>query len=124
MLSNAIRDKSAAMYDGSKLFIQMFSAVVGGSVLLRLQNPKDIPPAFVWLSNCLVVLVATTSAWIIVDHYRSWRGYRRAQSKVAGAVPGPPTSSAWTLAVMLFVMAIALFGFIEFNTFSLPGKSP
>src|SRR6185295_15159586 len=84
MLSDTIRDKSAAMNDGFKLFIQMFSSVVGGSVLLRVQYGEKIPHAFINLSNVIAVMVVITTGIIILDQYRSWYGYRRTLSVVAG----------------------------------------
>jgi hypothetical protein len=128
MLSNTIRDKSTAMCDGFKLFIQMFSGVVGGSALLRLQYADKVPSAFVWLSDALAILVVVTATIFLLDHYRSWRGYRLALSEVAGKdhrgkriIPPPSfVKSGWAFSTMILVMALALTGFIFFNPLQIP----
>ena len=128
MLSNNIRDKSTAMYDGFKLFIQMFSSVVGGSVLLRLQYAGKIPPVFIKLSDWVVSMVVIATGIIVVDHYRSWRGYRCKLSKFAGDDPQgkpfvPPPTFLWSglvCSTMIAGMVICLIGFWNFNPLKIP----
>ena len=123
ILSDNIRDKSSAMYDGFKMFIQMYSGIVGGSVLLRLQFGNKIPDKFIWLSDALVALIVLTSSVVILDHFRSWWGYRVALSASAGrdlhgklVVTHPKLLlSARTIFVMIVVMLISWGGFIWFN---------
>jgi hypothetical protein len=128
MLSDTIRDKSAAMYDGFKLFIQMFSGVVGGSVLLRVQYGGKVPYGFVELSNVLAAMIVITAAFIILDHYRSWHGYRLRLHELAGTdddgqprIPKPRfATSGSTVSAMLVAMVFSLIGFVVFNPLQIP----
>jgi hypothetical protein len=128
MLSNSIRDKSAAMYDGFKLFIQMFSGVVGGSVLLRVQHGGKVPYGFVESSNMVAAIIVITTAIIIWDHYRSWHGYRVTLHELAGTddhgkpcIPKPRfVTSGLAFSAMLVAMAFSLLGFVAFNPLQIP----
>ena len=122
ILAAGIRDKSSAMYDGFKLFVQLFSGIVGGSILLRLQYRDQMPSKFVELSDFLVVFVVVTGAIIIGDNFRSLWEYRETLSKSAGNRAGKPVIprpdicwSGVTFFTMLGVMVLALIGFICFN---------
>lgn len=123
ILSDHIRFKSQAMYDGFKLFVQMFSGILGGAIVIRLQYGKSIPVEFVGLSNALVIVVVITVSVIIVDHFRSWYFYRKALTRVAGRdrfnryiVPPPNLStSSFSLVTMIAVIAASAIGFVLFN---------
>jgi hypothetical protein len=123
LLTNLARDKSAAIYDSFKLFVQLFSGIVGGSVVVRLQYGQTVPAGYVALSNALSALVVITCAVMILDAFRSWYGYSQKLSAVSGVsergdilIARPSLYvSARTVAVMLGVMALALVGLIRFN---------
>jgi hypothetical protein len=123
MLTNTIRDKSKAMYDAFKLFVQMFSGVAGGTVLIRLQYVDQISMNFVWLSDSLATLVTITAAFIVVDHYWSWWNYRTTLAAISGPdeqgnfIPAPKWTSGIVMSLMLFVMLLATALFILFNHF-------
>jgi hypothetical protein len=117
MLSANARDRAKAMEDWFKLFVQIFSVIVGGAVLLRLQYKQDIPVTFVPLSNALVLLVAFASAAMVIDSHRAWRGHRKRLSDIAGPdiIPQPRVPSWIGFLLMLAVILVALFGFCLFN---------
>ena|SRR5262249_54104793 len=121
MLSANVRDRIAAMFEGFKLFVQLFSALVGGAVVLRLQYPKGIPASFVTLSNLLAILITIAGVIMVGDALRSWHGHRQKLSELAGKDTAgndviPPArwhpSSAW---FMLLAMLVACVLFWLFN---------
>jgi hypothetical protein len=128
MLSHNVRHTSAGMYDSFKLFIQMFSGVVGGSVLLRTQATlPSLRASIADLSVVLAAMIVIAVAVMLIDQYRLWFGYRRALSKVAGIDEGgnsiaepDPVTSRITLAVMIISMVFSLVGFIIFNPLRIP----
>ncbi|WP_265528320.1 hypothetical protein [Sphingomicrobium marinum] len=84
MLTDHIRDKSAGQIDAFKHFVQVYSLILGGSVTMRLQyGAEQVLPFAPW-AGWLMVLVAVVSGAIIYEHYRSWRGFRKTLSAVAG----------------------------------------
>lgn len=119
MLSAAALMKSQATYEGFKLFVQMFSAVVAGTVFLRFdKEPSKIPASFLDLTNAMAFLVTVVSGIIIYDAYRSWYGYRVKLAEIAGPgeVPSPShTLSSTTLWAMYLAMGAALILFWMFN---------
>jgi hypothetical protein len=84
LLSANVRERSASIYEGFKLFVQLFSALVGGAVIIRLQYPKDLPSSFATLSNGLAVLITGASALLVLNAFFSWWGQRKRLSEVAG----------------------------------------
>src|SRR5262249_39538257 len=60
------------------------TAIVGGSIVLRLQRDDAALAPFVCLSRWLVVLLGVASGLLIADAFRAWRGHRRRLTKVAG----------------------------------------
>ena len=123
MLVAQIRDKNVSIYDGFKLFVQLFAAIVGGSVVLRLQYGPAMLPYFANLSEALVVLIFATSTVIILENLRSLHQYKIRLSNVAGmdkaglrVVPLPRTFAAHKVEVFMFgVMLLAMMMFHMFN---------
>lgn len=123
LLSAGIRHRSLSMQSNFRLFTQLFTGLVGGSVALRLQYGADMPSVFSHLADALAILITSTCAVLICDAFCAWYGYRRRLSEVAGnkpdgtAVIRPPrmTESAITLTIMFVVMVAALVGFVAFN---------
>ena len=114
-----IRDKIATIYNSFKLFVQLYSAIIGGAFVLRLQA-QTLPSTFAYLADALVLLVVATCATMIVDAQYSWRRFRSKLHEVAEEIPppGPPLRTSRTVAVMLIVMALAAIAFIRFNPLS------
>src|SRR5262245_28071252 len=71
ILAASIRDHNTRMVEGFKLFVQMFSVVAGGALVLRFQRTDASPPIaqFAWLADLLIVLVCFASALIIIDSF-------------------------------------------------------
>jgi hypothetical protein len=132
LLTNLCRDQSDKMYQGFRLFIQMFTAIAGGAVVAHLQYVDKIPSNFEPLSDALAALVVVTCVIMIFDAYRSWFGYRVALSNVAGPkYDGSPRISpprhrlsSRTVITMLIVMFAAWALFVAFNPLKASNEYP
>jgi hypothetical protein len=123
-VSEQIRFHVNKIYDSFKLFIQLFSAIVGGSVWLGLQ---DNSPRFVVVSDVLVGLIAVVCLVTVFENNQAWRGYRKAQSRLGGKdesgqdkIKGP---SIWVSSLIEMVMALAIIVavglFCRYNPFTI-----
>ena len=83
MLTAHIRDRVTGIMDGFKLFVQLFSAVVGGTVILHLQYPQMVR-SFTPLADALTGLILVTGIGIMLENIRSWYEFRIRLSNVAG----------------------------------------
>jgi hypothetical protein len=128
MLSANVRERSASIYDGFKLFVQLFSALVGGAVVIRLYPTKDVPSSFTNLSNGLAVLITGASVLLVLNAFWSWWGQRKRLSEVAGKdeagkdiIPAPRMglrqASVW---IMVVVMLVACALFLRCNPLRMP----
>ena len=123
MLAANARDRATAMADWFKLFVQIYSAIVAGSLVLRLQPENKVSAELIILSDLLVVLVAVATAGMMFDSWRAWRGHREKLTEVAGAdatglpIIDPPDlrRSKRTLEIMVLGMVVAVAGFVFFN---------
>jgi hypothetical protein len=111
--------------DAFKMFAQLFSAIVGGSIWLSTQ-PNISSEALKTYSNLsigLVCVVTLIASFIILENYRTWRGFRQAQSKLMPHVPQPKRRAEMTGRVMIFCMITGCGLFWWFNPFILPSKT-
>src|SRR5882672_6495888 len=93
ILDTNIREKIATIYSSYKLFVQLFSGIVGGSVALALQYGESLP--FALLSSALAALVVFTCRSMILDSHDSWFRFREKLRTVAGTEADiPPPVSA------------------------------
>ena len=125
MLGANARVAGDAMRDGFKLFVQLFSAIVGGSIALRLSasvgQPKlltNVAP----LAVGLVVFVGLASAGLIADSFRSFLRQRWRLTELAGkdsndadVVPLPDYQSWITIIIMEIVIAGSVLAFWYYN---------
>lgn len=108
---------------GVKLFIPLYSAILAGSIWLRLQlKGVVVPPSYEYLSNGLVVLLTLVCIYIEYDNCRAWWGYRAELAKMTAGTefpaPEPKLSSCVIEGVLCFAMAAACILFWIFNPFS------
>jgi hypothetical protein len=117
-LSANVRDRIPEIFDGFKLFVQLFSALVGGALVLRLQYAKDVPASFVTLSNLLAILITVAGMIMVGDAFRSWHGHRTKLSELAGKdqageniIPLPRwhPSSAWFMLVAMLISCVLFY---------------
>lgn len=123
MLTAHILNRISAVQDGFKLYVQMFSAILGGAVVLRLQYGPMMPPYFAWLADALATLIFVNAVVTIYENARSWREFRKMLSDIAGVdmsgekIIPPPKFLRATLSwrVMLGAMVFAQGLFYIFN---------
>jgi hypothetical protein len=80
------------------MFVQLFSAIVGGAIWLSSQPTvtSEASKIYINLSNVLVSLVTLIASVMVFEDYRIWWGYRIAQSKLVPHVPKPTFKSVTT----------------------------
>jgi hypothetical protein len=109
-LTSQIADRVNKCTDALKLFVQMFSAIVGGSIYLA--SAQTLTPAmpltYRWLSSVATLLLTGVCVAIIIDARRSWCGYRRSLTTLFPEIPAPKViRSSFVPAVMVLGMLIA-----------------
>jgi hypothetical protein len=110
-----LRDKIATIYSSFRLFVQLYAAIIGGSVWL--QSSGKVPAGFATVATLLAGLVSVTCSVMILDAQRSWYGFRKHLSEVSTSIP-PPKSlirSSGVVGLMVFVMTLALVVFYFCN---------
>jgi hypothetical protein len=129
MLAANARVAGDAMRDGFKLFVQLFSAIVGGAIALRLTSSVDpkLLAAVAPLAEGLVVFVGVVSAGLILDSFRSLRRQRRRLTEVGGKKPNgedvvkPLDFQSWiTITIMEIVIVVSILAFWQWNPLRLP----
>lgn len=120
----AARDMRPVEY--LKLYIQFYTAVIGGSIWLRSQHPTQDRPVlarYAILSDTLMVLGSIVTILLVIDCFKSWHGYRKAQANFAKQfetfdVPHPKLKAGifMELGIISCVTATALI-FMVFNPF-------
>jgi hypothetical protein len=128
-VSSQVQEYNRRVADAFKLFVQLFSLIVGGSVWLSISiqsQPAAVKSAsYARLSNILAVLVAVYCAFSVVENLRAWRGYRLAQCRLGGLdekgnfrIPPPKVFKAASEEVaMIVTMSAATILFCYFNPF-------
>lgn len=107
-----------------RLFIQNFSAILGGSIYLAMDRKFGVEAsfAFTYLSMTAVGVLTIVASLMIVANYATWWGYRKAQTVLLdGKIPGPEQSTFQRLIEipMIIAMFIACGTFWAFNPFTL-----
>lgn len=126
MITAHIRDRNTMIMDSFKLFVQMFSALVGGAVIVRLQYPGPAE-SFAYPAVGIGLLIYVISLVMIWENIRSWYQYRIKLSNEAGRrrgrliVPLPKLWRAiWIELVMTVLMTVSLAAFWYFNPLTWP----
>ena len=132
IINSNMRDRNAETVAIFKLFVQLFAALIGGSVIVRLNYAGRITPEIVLAADAIAGLVFFCAAGIIVENVRLWFGYRNALTRFAGADPGFNSVIApakfWNSVIgetfMLVVMSTAVVGFVCFNPLTFAVGAP
>jgi len=102
-ITRQIAANTTRMYDAFKLFVQLFSAIVGGSVWLSIQH-ASAANAYANILNVLAFLVTVIAALTVIVNLSSWYRYREAQSLLTADAPSPelraPPPRFWPSAVV------------------------
>jgi hypothetical protein len=121
-LCDMIAERNRNALDAFKLFVALYSAIVGGTIWLSAQATQPKAP-YAWLSNGVVILLTLVASILVFEAKRGWWGYREAQSKLvekyeANDLRIPPPKlfpTVVTEGAMLIGMVIACIGFVWFN---------
>jgi hypothetical protein len=124
MLGANARVAGDAMRDGFKLFVQLFSAIVGGSIALRLSasvGQAKLLTNLAPLVAYLVIFVGIVSGLLIADSFRSWLRNRTTLTTAAGkrkdkyVVQELDWQSWITITFMEIVIAACVWAFWIYN---------
>jgi hypothetical protein len=121
-LCDMLAERNRNALDAFKLFISLYSAIVGGAIWLSTQATK-MPVSYGRLSTGVVILVTFVAIVLVIEAKRGWWGYRKAQSELVGKndqgkyrIPPPKLfPTVITEGAMVIAMAVAGFGFYWFN---------
>jgi hypothetical protein len=124
-LSEMIAERNKNALDAFKLFISLYSAIVGGAIWLSTQTARNLP-SYERLSSGVVLLVTLVAIVLVIEAKRGWWGYRKAQSDLVGKTEDgkyriPPPNlfpTVLTEGAMVVAMLIAALGFLCFNPLS------
>ena len=123
-VTRRISDLANATHSALKLFLPTFSAILGGSIWLRLQIKDSTPPSYAYLSDALILVLTAQCIVIVYDNHRAWWGYRMLLTKLlaTSAHPAPPPVF-WPTAIIELSMCLAMLGagalFVIFNPFNI-----
>jgi hypothetical protein len=128
-VSKQVRYHNEKIIGAFKLFIQLFSAIIGGTIWLSLQPHITATRAlsYAHISDILVTVLALFSSLWVFENLRAWHGYRGAQHRLGGLdahgkpkIPAPRLLRASVSeAAMILIIAAATFLFWRFNPFTL-----
>ncbi|MGJ0535326.1 hypothetical protein [Methylocystis sp.] len=125
-VGSMLKDRLDRGRDALRLFLQLFSAIVGGSIWLSIQ---DLTPAgrmaYERASNALIVLLIVVTGAMIWRATAGWWGYRQKLSEFEFENhPAPPPKCVAILAEALMLICMVAAGgfFIYFNPFNIPSN--
>ena len=126
-IASVITDRLNRARDAFKLFLQLFAAIVGGSIWLSSQVTVSPSAKHTYsaVSNMLVWLVILVTGIMVLEALRGWWGYRKALSKFDGGehpIPPPTPRALVTEVVMVACMIAAGIIFTLFNPFAITLK--
>jgi hypothetical protein len=106
---------------GLKLFIPMYSAILGGSIWLSDKLEDPIPVRYRYLSNALVALLTIVCIYVVLDNLRAWWGYRVQLAEITKESKYPLPPPQWHAAVIEVVLCLGMLGacamYVWFNPF-------
>jgi hypothetical protein len=122
MLAGYMSDRMKDMHDAFRQFLQFYSAILGGSLLLKLQyRANDVQPLAGYL-DALLILAAAVATIVMSENARAWRGYRIRLHELAGRdmdgndiIPKPKGRASGIAYVFGVTVWIASLGLIYFN---------
>ncbi len=121
-LGRVLTDRLNRIFDSFKLFLQLFSTIVGGSIWLSMQNVSpNARHRYIVASDTLILLVILVTGVMVFEAQRGWWGYRKTLSEFDGGnhpIPPPKWTRRWTEIVMLLGMVASGVVFALFNPFA------
>jgi hypothetical protein len=121
-VGSVIKHRLDQIRDAFRLFLQLFSAIVGGSIWLSIQvAEKPSRHTYARVSDLLVALLTLVTAVMVSEALRGWWGYRKTLSRFDTGqhrIPMPRKRSLVTEIVMVACMVGAAVVFVWFNPFT------
>ena len=116
-VTSMIQYHNEKMIEAFKLFIQVLSAIVGGSVWLSNASGIYTRDTRYWLlADLLVICVAMMTAITVIANQIAWIKFRRAEHNLNQSAPKPGNFwSYWNELSMLLVVGAATLLFVVFN---------
>jgi len=128
-VTSQIADRLNRATNALKLFVQTFSAIVGGSIYLAtgVSAVSGARPQYALLSNVAVTLLTFVCSIIVLEALRGWYGYRKVQAQLGGVgsngkhnIPPPKLFPAGLAEIAMVIGMLAACGlFWRFNPFTL-----
>ncbi len=121
-LCEMIAERNRNALDAFKIFISLYSAIIGGVIWLSTQTAQPLP-SYGLLSTGVVFLITFVAVIHVIEAKRGWWGYRKAQSELVGKnkdgkyrIPPPKLfPTVLTEGAMITAMLVAAAGFYWFN---------
>ena len=117
-ITSQIQYHNEKMIEAFNRYVQLFSAIVGGSIWLSLQKHPVGPTHYGLLAGALVSLLTLLTVSTIVNDLDAWFGFREAETALVGPsklVAPHRLRSCWMQYLMLLGILAACAGFWMFN---------
>ena len=125
-IGSVIIDRIDRVRDAFKLYLQLFAAIVGGSIWLSTQNISPVARrTYAFVSNALVGLLIVVTVIMVYAALRSWWRSRETMSNFDGGqypIPGPEFQAIVAEIAMLLCMIASAAIFFCFNPFLVPSN--
>lgn len=122
-IGTVITDRIDRARDAFKLFLQLFSIIVGGAIWLSMHEiPDGARYTYIIVSDALVLLLTLVTGTMVYEALRGWWGYREALSSFDGGkypIPPPKRRALASEVVMMFCMVAGASIFIWANPFAI-----
>ena len=82
VLADLIAERKQSCTDAFKLFVKLFTGIVGGATFIATQDHADRVPKYAPISEVLVWVLALVCLGLLYEAKRGWWGYRKAQSRI------------------------------------------
>src|ERR1700730_1452486 len=96
-IGTVLKDRHNLIFDSFKLFLQLVSSIVGGSIWLSMQ--KEVSPnarlTYIVASDTLICIVILVTAAMVGGALCGWWGYRVTLSKFDGGKHPIPRPKLW-----------------------------
>ena len=114
--------------DGAKLFLSLFSAILAGSIWLRLQTRPPIPTAYLVLSDLLVALLTALCIFMTLYNLQEWWEYRNDLARITANSTYPALPPTWKSACVELGLCAAMLAacvlYMVFNPFAQMPNQP
>jgi hypothetical protein len=119
---SVVAERHQATRNAFKLFLQLFSVIIGGSIWLTMQPTfsASAKGKFIFVSDTLVLLVIIVTGAMVLEDLRGWWNYREVLAKFSyenHPISRPKLRAVLIEAIMLLCMGVAGIIFIVFNPF-------